>query len=522
MNTNFANFLLFLLTIIYSSNLYAASTYYEILGVPKNATLDDIKKARKELLLQYHPDRNPSEEALEMSKLINQAYEVLSDSERRQRYDLYGDTKAPRKSYQSSTPASEHYADQMGAKYSNEVWKYDSEKKAFFDKRTRIWSYYLAGEAGRSSGFYVHGGVRKAGWKFNLETGEYIDDFIAARWDPSLKGQRWYRWVSSSKPKLEINAETGFPKGFNYSPKTKTAESSLIDSFLNPKNRRRDEINRPLNQRLKRDILALEWTQKLMEDFLERWHLHVEFFHNIQDFRPSSEYMLAFMDALIDNPIVKSSNDLMHEFQRGLNHKQTRYLMAELSQERWWGEPHFSFWISDIHRSHPLVNLVEHFRFSIEPNDKKIKKMEKILSVIPPGELRYSEQKTLWGGIIDYLKQGGKEKDGAAISRLIKRIIKRGDFYRFIARIERYNTRFGYDIVELINEYDSAVAKAMSDALKIPAPNKDQFIMSTMNRESAIKAFERAIEKVEEKRLKVLAEHLELEVVGVSPLKCAN
>jgi molecular chaperone DnaJ len=67
--------------------------YYEILGVKKSASLDDIKKAYRELALKYHPDRVPHEQkkgAEEKFKEISEAYAVLSDSQKRALYDQYG------------------------------------------------------------------------------------------------------------------------------------------------------------------------------------------------------------------------------------------------------------------------------------------------------------------------------------------------------------------------------------------------------------------------------------------------
>jgi molecular chaperone DnaJ len=67
--------------------------YYEILGVKKNASLDEIKKAYRELALRYHPDRVPHEqkkEAEEKFKEISEAYAILSDSQKRALYDQYG------------------------------------------------------------------------------------------------------------------------------------------------------------------------------------------------------------------------------------------------------------------------------------------------------------------------------------------------------------------------------------------------------------------------------------------------
>ncbi len=64
--------------------------YYKILGVDKNASADDIKEAYRKLALKYHPDVNKSKEAEEKFKEINEAYAVLSDSEKRKQYDTYG------------------------------------------------------------------------------------------------------------------------------------------------------------------------------------------------------------------------------------------------------------------------------------------------------------------------------------------------------------------------------------------------------------------------------------------------
>ena len=65
--------------------------YYNILGVDKNATDDQIKKSYRKLSLKYHPDRNPgNKEAEEKFKEISEAYSILSDPQKRQQYDTYG------------------------------------------------------------------------------------------------------------------------------------------------------------------------------------------------------------------------------------------------------------------------------------------------------------------------------------------------------------------------------------------------------------------------------------------------
>nr|AMP50741.1 DnaJ C terminal domain protein [uncultured bacterium]AMP50773.1 DnaJ C terminal domain protein [uncultured bacterium] len=66
--------------------------YYSILGIPKTASADDIKKAYRKLARKYHPDINPdNEEAKKKFQQINEANEVLSDAEKRKKYDEYGE-----------------------------------------------------------------------------------------------------------------------------------------------------------------------------------------------------------------------------------------------------------------------------------------------------------------------------------------------------------------------------------------------------------------------------------------------
>ncbi|MFW5946001.1 MAG: molecular chaperone DnaJ [Candidatus Natronoplasma sp.] len=70
----------------------AEEDYYEVLGVDKDASKDEIKRAYRKKAKKYHPDKNPDnqEEAREKFKKISEAYEVLADDEKRKRYDRYG------------------------------------------------------------------------------------------------------------------------------------------------------------------------------------------------------------------------------------------------------------------------------------------------------------------------------------------------------------------------------------------------------------------------------------------------
>jgi DnaJ-class molecular chaperone len=62
--------------------------YYQILGVNENASHDEIKKAYRNLSLKFHPDKNPSPEATEKYKKINEAYDILGDEQNRKKYEM--------------------------------------------------------------------------------------------------------------------------------------------------------------------------------------------------------------------------------------------------------------------------------------------------------------------------------------------------------------------------------------------------------------------------------------------------
>ena len=80
-----------------------AKDYYEVLGLDRSASAEDIKKAYRKLAIKYHPDKNPDDkEAEEKFKEISAAYEVLSDENKRRQYDQYGHDAYTRGHRQSS------------------------------------------------------------------------------------------------------------------------------------------------------------------------------------------------------------------------------------------------------------------------------------------------------------------------------------------------------------------------------------------------------------------------------------
>src|SRR4030065_1085080 len=77
-----------------------AEDYYQILGLDKKVSADEIKKAYRKLALKWHPDKNPNNKAAEEKfKKISEAYAVLSDVQKRQQYDTFGSADQFRQQY---------------------------------------------------------------------------------------------------------------------------------------------------------------------------------------------------------------------------------------------------------------------------------------------------------------------------------------------------------------------------------------------------------------------------------------
>jgi len=81
---------LFLFALFFLQALAGHKEYYDILGIAPSASQNDIKKAYRKLSTQYHPDRNPTQDAHDKFTKIANAYEVLSDPEKRRKYDQFG------------------------------------------------------------------------------------------------------------------------------------------------------------------------------------------------------------------------------------------------------------------------------------------------------------------------------------------------------------------------------------------------------------------------------------------------
>src|SRR6185312_2361065 len=92
----------------------AFTDYYKILEISKTASPEDIKKAYRKLARKYHPDLNPKDkEANKRFQLINEANEVLSDPEKRKKYDQYGEDWAHADQFEKAKQSQRHASRQQ-------------------------------------------------------------------------------------------------------------------------------------------------------------------------------------------------------------------------------------------------------------------------------------------------------------------------------------------------------------------------------------------------------------------------
>ena len=93
--------------------------YCDVLGVSKSANKDELKKAYRKLAMKYHPDRNPDDsQAAEKFKELSEAYEILSDDQKRQTYDNFGH-EGVNSSFSSSQGAADAFSDIFGDIFSD-------------------------------------------------------------------------------------------------------------------------------------------------------------------------------------------------------------------------------------------------------------------------------------------------------------------------------------------------------------------------------------------------------------------
>ncbi len=139
--------------------------YYQILGIDKNASPDSIKKAYRKLARKYHPDLNPNDNvAAEKFKQVNEANEVLSDPEKRKKYDQYGENWKHGEEYEQARHAQQQHYQSGGGQFYSQADFGEGDFSDFFEQM-------FGGAAGGGFGHRDSGGRSRQykGQDFNAE-----------------------------------------------------------------------------------------------------------------------------------------------------------------------------------------------------------------------------------------------------------------------------------------------------------------------------------------------------------------
>jgi len=325
---------LFLLLALGSVSVLAAD-HYQVLGVARNASQEEIKKAYRKLAVQYHPDKNPGDKiAEEKFKQINEAHQILSNPSERAYYDQFGSSgRGPR-------------------------WGGTTETGSG-------WNPY-GGWEDNSNGFRRDSPGAGATGLHELRPGVLYDPTtgVEYQWDPSNerfygKDQTYYspdgkRFWWNGRPygaadDARFEPDPGRRQGAFYrvprAPTTHSSASELFDRLLDPKNL---ESRGALVERARR----LDWTPEITKDFVERASLLID----------STEWpgglaldgsSLAYteknrlkMKALLDLPFIKEHPQVVDRFiQASRVHALDGLFFRDyLNQPEWKSSPHALRW----------------------------------------------------------------------------------------------------------------------------------------------------------------------------------
>lgn len=485
---------------------------YEILGVPRTSTQDEIKAAYRKLAVKYHPDRNPGDkEAEAMMKQINVAYDVLRDPEKRALYDKGGiDINSPNVSRDARAAedafrrreeqAAQEQADFLGRKYSGKKYVYDKATQQFYDNRTRMWSKYSRGH------FHVQNG-----WLFMPSDGTYFSiNLGAAVFNPD-DGNGWVRARGgTSKAFVRIDSNTGFALNAAYDPHTVSDSSALFDELLNPV-RKMESLRDPAPRNLLLEqIEKLTWSPEQKSDFVERARAHIRVLRHpdmTYAFANELAYFYAAIDALIDNPWSANHPEIIKDIIQGLPQYRERIVQKYLATEKWVEHKNAPIWLEDLFSFEDATDVF--LAVTLDSEKKPSDGINDLVKVLP-SIIRAGLTPNTIRALIYYMGRYGTEGYNL-LENVMLDIANTNSFVEMIADFPPDKPERMYEFLKWYEVREPARARAFQGALAIPGVSKKQFWVLNDERTSYShneRGYSLALKRSRESRVRYLRENL--------------
>lgn len=454
-------------------------TFYEMLGVPEEASDEAIKKAYKRLSLDNHPDRKPDDaDALSRFKEAQEAYEVLGDVEKRAYYDRHGTIAgfgmtrwwAEDEMREQREREKKDWAERVGPLYSNNLWTYEPVSRRIYDNRIGKW-LSVDFRSFRS----------EEGWLFSGQSGTYRCLDLQASWDPN-DSVGWYRSTSNRGNQLVlIDATTGFSRDAVYAPGSVSDSSQLFDVLMNPMNLLNFRSDRGNRVELMRKLDALPWNESQVSDFLTRAMAHTTILTRSDmkiNFANDAMYFIPAMEAILDYEIVRQNPSVVVDFLRRAEWYRSVISEELFLHDKWFNHANATVWLSELFLYPEGAEGFTNAALSREPattptaGRAKVRRFANVFDLmidrIGPSTLHY---------LIAKLSQ--YENDGFDVleDRMIA-LTSNQLFYEMIARVES-KTKNSTMIRQFLNWYsqhDPKRSKVFEDALKLASDARLDFL----------------------------------------------